>query len=40
MTDKEHRDLVAAFRDFDVAEGDAAIGGRRIARACAKEWGL
>jgi hypothetical protein len=40
MTEKEHRDLVAAFRDFDVAEGDGSINERRIARACAKEWGL
>lgn len=40
MTDKEHRDLIAAFSDFDVSEGNAAIDGRKIARACAKEWGL
>jgi len=40
MTDKEYRDLIAAFRDFEVAEGDGSIDGGRIARTCAKDWGL
>jgi len=40
MTEKEHLDLVAAFRDFDVAEGQKGIDGIKIAQACAKDWGL
>jgi hypothetical protein len=40
MTEKEHLDLIAAFRDFDVSRGEAKIDGERIARACGKDWGL
>jgi len=39
MTDKEHLDLIAAFRDFDV-KGEGAIDGKKIAQACGKDWGL
>jgi hypothetical protein len=37
-TDKEYRDLMAAFGDHDVAE--KGINGRQIAEACARDWGL
>lgn len=40
MTEKEYLDLVAAFRDFDVSESESGIIGKKIARACAKDWGL
>lgn len=40
MTEKEHLDLIAAFHDFDVSEGDSGINGKKIARVCAKDWGL
>ncbi|HUI86504.1 MAG TPA: nucleotidyltransferase family protein [Nitrososphaerales archaeon] len=40
MTEKEHLDLIAAFRDFDVTADDSGISGKRIARACSKDWGL
>jgi len=40
MTEKEHLDLIAAFRDFDVSATDAGINGKKIARACARDWGL
>lgn len=38
MTDKEHRDLLAAFHDFEL--GESGIDGKRIAGTCAKDWGL
>jgi len=40
MTEKEHLDLVAAFHDFDVGAGVDKIDGKRIAQACARDWGL
>jgi hypothetical protein len=40
MTEKEHLDLVAAFRDFDVREGQGGIDAKKIAQACARDWGL
>ncbi len=40
MTEKEHLDLIAAFHDFDVTQEDTGINGRKIARACSKDWGL
>jgi len=39
-TEKEYRDLLAAFSDFDVTEGETAIDGGRIAAMCAADWGL
>ncbi len=38
MTEKEYRDLTAAFWDHDVA--GRGIDARQIAEACAKDWGL
>jgi hypothetical protein len=40
MTDKEHMDLMAAFRDFPVTDGAEGIHGNEIAELCAKDWGM
>lgn len=40
MTEKEHRDLLALFHDFDVTEGETGIDGLKIAGLCSKDWGL
>ncbi len=39
-TEKEYRDLLAAFSDFEVTEGGQGIDGGRIASLCAADWGL
>ncbi len=39
-TEKEYLDLISAFHDFDVTEGEGGIEGDRIAEACAREWGI
>lgn len=40
MTEKEHLDLIAAFRDFDLAGENRGIDGEKIAELCSKDWGL
>ena len=39
-TEKEYRDLLAAFTDFEVTEGAGGIDGAKIASMCASDWGL
>ncbi len=39
-TEKEYKDLMAAFRDFDVASGADGIRGDEIADLCSKDWGV
>lgn len=39
-TDKEYVDLLAAFLDFDVTDGDSGIRGDEIAELCSKDWGI
>jgi hypothetical protein len=39
-TEKEYRDLLAAFSDYDVTEGKGGIDGSKIAALCAADWGL
>lgn len=39
-TEKEYRDLLAAFTDFEVTEGPEGIDGSKIASMCAADWGL
>jgi hypothetical protein len=39
-TEKEYRDLLAAFIDFDVTEGGGGIDGSKIASICAADWGV
>jgi Uncharacterised nucleotidyltransferase len=39
-TEKEYKDLVVAFHDFDVAENKWGIHGKEIAELCAKDWGI
>lgn len=40
MTEKEHKDLLALFHDFEVTAGPGGVDGRRIAELCSKDWGL
>ena len=39
-TDKEYKDMVVAFRDFDVTSGPDGIRGDEIAELCSKDWGI
>ncbi|HEV2225450.1 MAG TPA: nucleotidyltransferase family protein [Nitrososphaerales archaeon] len=39
-TEKEYKDLIVAFQDFDVTSGPAGIRGDEIADLCSKDWGL
>ncbi len=39
-TEKEYRDLLAAFTDFDVTEGRGGIDGSKMAAMCAADWGI
>jgi len=39
-TDKEYLDLLAAFRDFPVTDGEVGIKGNEIAELCSKDWGM
>jgi hypothetical protein len=39
-TEKEYRDLLAAFSDFEVTEGGGGIDGNKIASMCAGDWGI
>ena len=38
-TEKEYKDLIAAFRDFDVTSNEG-IRGDEIADLCSKDWGI
>lgn len=40
MTEKEYKDLLAAFRDFPITKDDAGINAERIANLCSKNWGI
>jgi hypothetical protein len=39
-TEKEYKDLIVAFRDFDVTSGHDGIRGDEIADLCSKDWGV
>ena len=39
-TEKEYKDLIVAFHDFDVTAGMHGIHGGEIAELCSKDWGL
>ncbi|MDG6902679.1 MAG: hypothetical protein JRM80_12080 [Nitrososphaerota archaeon] len=39
-TEKEYKDLVVAFHDFDVTPGGGGIRGDEIADLCSKDWGV
>ena len=39
-TEKEYKDLIVAFRDFDVMAGEDGIRGDEIADLCSKDWGV
>lgn len=39
-TEKEYKDLVVAFHDFDVNTGGTGIRGDEIADLCSKDWGI
>ncbi len=39
-TEKEYKDLMVAFRDFDVTSGPDGIRGDEIADLCSKDWGI
>lgn len=39
-TDKEYRDLSAAFTDHAITNDETGINGKRVARLCAKDWGV
>jgi hypothetical protein len=39
-TEKEYKDLIVTFRDFDVTTGGAGIRGDEIADLCSKDWGV
>ncbi|MDG6898835.1 MAG: nucleotidyltransferase family protein [Nitrososphaerota archaeon] len=39
-TEKEYKDLLVAFHDFDVTSGEAGIRGDEIADLCSKDWGV
>jgi hypothetical protein len=40
ITDKEYKDLLAAFRDFGAAADESAINVVRLAEICSKDWGV
>jgi hypothetical protein len=39
-TEKEYRDLLAAFSDYEVTAGVGGIDGGKIASICAADWGV
>jgi len=39
-TDKEYKDLVVAFHDFDVTDAGGGIRGDEIADLCSRDWGV
>ncbi len=40
MTEKEHKDLAAAFNDYEVTDQERGINGQRIAELCSRDWGI
>ncbi len=40
MTEKEYKDLMAAFWDFDVTNDEGEINAGRIADVCSRDWGI
>ncbi|MDE1858046.1 MAG: hypothetical protein KGI26_03140 [Thaumarchaeota archaeon] len=39
-TEKEYKDLVVAFHDFEVTDGGGGIRGDEISDLCSKDWGV
>lgn len=39
-TEKEYKDIIVAFHDFDVSSGREGIRGDEIADLCSKDWGI
>lgn len=39
-TEKEYKDMMVAFRDYDVKSGPGGIRGDEIAELCSKDWGV
>ena len=39
-TEKEYKDLIVAFHDFDVTQGQQGIRGNEIADLCSRDWGV
>ncbi|HZW84790.1 MAG TPA: hypothetical protein VFE91_02670, partial [Nitrososphaerales archaeon] len=39
-TEKEYKDLIVAFHDYDVAMNGNVIRGDEISDLCAKDWGI
>ncbi len=39
-TEKEYKDMIVAFHDFDVTSGPQGIRGDEIADLCSKDWGI
>jgi hypothetical protein len=39
-TEKEYKDLVVAFRDFEVVDDGRGIRGDEVADLCSKDWGI
>ena len=39
-TEKEYKDMVVAFHDFEVTSGPDGIRGDEVADICSKDWGL
>jgi len=40
MTEKEFKDLAAAFNDYEVTAEETGINGERIAELCSRDWGI
>ena len=40
MTEKEFKDLAAAFNDYEVTADETGINGERIAELCSRDWGI
>jgi hypothetical protein len=39
-TEKEYKDMVVAFHDYDITNGGEGIRGDEIADLCSKDWGV
>lgn len=39
-TEKEYKDIIVAFHDFDVTSGGDGIRGDEMADLCSKDWGI
>ena len=40
MTEKEFKDLAAAFNDYEVTADERGINGERIVELCSRDWGV